>query len=335
MIGVALIGCGRAGLIHARNLANRIEGACLTALSDPVREALENAGKELCIDNLFDNYEDILSRKDVDAVYIASPTKYHCEIAVAAAHAGKHIFCEKPMAMTESECDKMISAAEANGVMLQVGFMRRFDDSYTTARSMIDEGEIGDVVLIKSHTRGPSTPKEWMYDIRKSNGPLAEVNSHDIDTLRWFSSSEFASVYAVGGNYRCPQALKEYPDFYDNVLLTGKFKNGCQGCIDGAQGVGYGYDAECEVLGTRGVIHIGRTQEKFITAVSKDGFQKSPYVTSWQKLFLDAYYNEDAAFIDSIRTGTPPRVSGIDGKMAVRVVNAGNLSICENRIVEL
>ena len=109
-----------------------------------------------------------------------------------------------------------------------------------------------------SNTRGPSIPKPWMYDIKKSNGPLAEVNSHDIDTMRWFTGSEFQTLYAVGGNYRCPDARTEFPDFYDNVVLAASFANGMQGILDGAQGVGYAYDAKVEVLGTKGLslIHI-------------------------------------------------------------------------------
>lgn len=335
MIGVALIGCGRAGLIHAHNLKNRIPGVCLSALADPVPEALAAAKEELGVERTYTDWHDVLALSDIDAVYIVSPTKYHCEIVVAAAEAHKQIFCEKPMAMTEEECDIMMEAVKKNGVKLQLGFMRRFDESYMQAKEMIDAGEIGDVVLIKSHTRGPSTPKPWMYDIRKSNGPLAEVNSHDIDTLRWFSGSEFASLYAIGGNYRSPDARIEFPDFYDNVLLTGSFASGAQGCIDGSQGVGYGYDAECEILGTRGVIHVGRTQEQFVTAVSKDSPLHTPYITSWRKLFIDAYFNEDEYFINCIKNDIQPRVSGIDGKMAVRIVNAGNLSIVEKRIVAL
>ena len=239
------------------------------------------------------------------------------------------------MAMDEAECDDMIAACKQHNVKLQIGFMRRFDESYMTAREMVDADEIGDVVLIKSHTRGPSTPRPWMYDIRKSNGPLAEVNSHDIDTVRWFSGSEFSHVYAIGGNYRCPDARAEFPDFYDNVLVTGTFVNGMQGCIDGAQGCAYGYDAETEVLGTRGVIRVGRSQDKFITACSKDGMERTPYMSTWRKLFRDASLEEDMHFVECIRKDKQPRVTGVDGKMAVRVVNAGNISIIEKRIVRL
>ena len=335
MLGVCLIGCGRAGMIHARNFINKIPGVTLTSLADPMPEALEAAGDELGIAARYTDYREALARHDVDAVIVVTPTKYHCEIVLAAAAAKKHILCEKPMAMTELECNQMIAAAENHNVKLQIGFMRRFDESYVSARRIIKSGKIGDVVLIKSHTRGPSTPKAWMYDIRSSNGPLAEVNSHDIDTLRWFSGSDFKSIYAIGGNYRCLEAKADFPDFYDNVLMTGVFKNGMQGCVDGAQGVGYGYDAQTEILGTKGVIRVKRERENFVTTCTKDGTLETPYISSWRKLFIDAYLAEDLSFIRCILNDTAPEVTGTDGKMVVRTVDAGNASIIEKRIVEL
>jgi myo-inositol 2-dehydrogenase/D-chiro-inositol 1-dehydrogenase/scyllo-inositol 2-dehydrogenase (NAD+) len=203
------------------------------------------------------------------------------------------------------------------------------------AKEVIDSGEIGDVVLVKSLTRGPSVPQPWMYDIRKSNGPLAEVNSHDIDTVRWFTGSEFKSVYAIGGNFRCPDAKKDFPDFYDNVIMNGVFLNGMQGSIDGAQSVKYGYDARVEILGTKGVVFLGQLHEKTVVTCTKDNGMVRPIMDSWRYLFKDAYVQEDINFINCILNDEEPKVTGVDGKMAVKVVKAGNLSIIEKRIVEL
>lgn len=119
------------------------------------------------------------------------------------------------------------------------------------------------------------------------------------------------------------------------MLVNCSFENGIQGCIDGAQGVGYGYDAHTEILGTRGVIRIGRTQDQFVTTCDKQGFQRTPYMTTWRKLFKDAYLAEDIHFVECIEQDLSPRVTGLDGKMAVRVVNAGNISLMEKRIVTL
>lgn len=335
VINLALIGSGRAGMIHAVNFRRSIPHCNLVTVCDAFPETALAAAKELGLDNYETDYEKVINNDNIDAVIIATPTKYHCEITIAAAKAGKHILCEKPMAMTVEECNLMDKAAKENNVILQIGFMRRFDQSFVTAKKIIEDGQIGDVVMVRSNTRGPSIPKPWMYDISKSNGPLAEVNSHDIDTLRWFTQSNFKTLYAIGGNYRCPDAKKTFPDFYDNVTLNATFTNGCQGIIDGAQGVLYGYDARCEILGTKGCIYLGNTKENSVTLCLDNMSRKEEYIHSWKNLFSEAYYAEDCAFINTILENKQPIVNAYDGKMAVLTVNAGNLSIKENKIVEI
>jgi predicted dehydrogenase len=334
-IGICVIGSGRAGLIHAGNFAKTIKHAKLVAFVDPVKEQLEFAKKEFGVEKLYSSYSDALANDAIDAVVIATPTVFHKEIAVAFAKQGKHILCEKPMAMDVAECEEMIQEAEKNRVKLQIGFMRRFDKSFIAAKQRIEAGEIGEVVVVKSLTHGPSIPKPWQYDIKKSNGPLAEVNSHDIDTLRWFTDSEFRQVYAIAGNYRCPEAKEGFPDFYDNVSMLASFENGMQGFVGGAVSVGYGYDARVEIVGTHGVLFIGNLQENTVVSVGKNNGIKQSVVKSWRDLFAQSYLEEDQSFINCILEDKPPVASGIDGKRAVEVVNAGNTSIIEKRPVNL
>lgn len=334
-LGVCVIGAGRAGLIHAVNFAKGIKKARLTAIAEPNRESAEQACQELELERHYPDYRQALEDDAVDAVVVVTPTDYHRDIVVAAADAGKHILCEKPMAMTVAECNEMIAAVDKNDVVLQIGFMRRFDRSFVYAREQVRQGIIGDVVLVKSLTRGPSIPQPWQYDIAKSNGPLAEVNSHDIDTLRWFTESEFEQVYAIAGNYRCPEAREEFPDFYDNVVMLATFANGMQGNIDGAVSVHYGYDARLEVVGTEGVLFVGRLDQSAVVFCNRGCGLNAPAVESWRNLFAEAYRCEDQGFVDAILNGTPPAVSGHDGKMAVTVVNAGNRSIIEKKPIKL
>jgi myo-inositol 2-dehydrogenase / D-chiro-inositol 1-dehydrogenase len=328
-IGVCVIGSGRAGMIHARNFARRVIRGQLVALADAHAETLAAAQKELEIEKGYADFRDALADPRVDAVIVVTPTALHREVVLEAAKAGKHVLCEKPMAMDVRECDDMIAACRDARVKLQIGFMRRYDESFMAASARIEAGEIGDVVLVKSLTHGPSVPQEWMYDIRKSNGPLAEVNSHDIDTLRWFVGSEIAEVYALGGNFRCPQAVERYPDFYDNVAMVCRFADGRQGFIDGAVSVGYGYDARTEIVGTRGVMFVGRREQDSVVGCSTDRGITQPFVKSWRTLFTEAYVAEDQDFLDCIREDRDPKVRGMDGRMAVAVVNAGNRSISE------
>ncbi len=333
-VRLCLIGTGRAGMIHAGNFCTNVKEGELVAVSDVDAQRAREAAKELAVSKWYTDYREAIRESGAEAVIIATPTKFHCDIALYAAEKGLHIFCEKPMAMSIPECEKMIEAAKKNGVMLQIGFMRRFCEDFARAREIAFSGEIGEIVMIKSLTRGPSTPHEWMYDIQKSNGPLAEVNSHDLDTLRWFSGSEPESVYALGGNYRCGDARERYPDFYDTVVLNIRMKNGMIGCIEGAQGVGYGYDARVEILGTKGMVTVGSLQKNSVISYSKEGM-KGEIVESWRNLFEKAYQEEDRAFVKCILEHGEPFVGGEDGLRAVAMVNAGNESIRTGKIVAM
>jgi len=332
---IAVVGSGRAGMIHASNFATAVPGARLVALTDPMPETLASAQASLGIKDGYADYRRVIDRRDIHAIVIATPTELHREIAVAAAAAGKHVLCEKPMAMNVAECAAMVEATDRAGVILQIGFMRRYSESFIQAKQRIEAGEIGRVVQVKTLTHGPSYPRPWMFDLRKSNGPLAEVNSHDIDTVRWLAGSDITEIYAIAGNYRTPEALKEFPDFYDQVLMTARLASGAQASISGAQGVQYAYDARCEILGTHGLITIGRLHGSDTVICTRDKSLQQPSIASWTGLFRDAYLAEDTDFVECIRQGRAPRASGRDGLAAVAAVNAGNTSIREGTIQKL
>ncbi len=330
-IRVCLIGCGRAGMIHARNFAGGISGAVLSALCDASEENLAAAADETGVTKTFTRWQDAVNDPETDAVIVVTPTQFHRDVVTAAAAAGKHIFCEKPMASTEEECDEMIAACRKNHVKLQLGFMRRFDRSFRRGKEMLESGQIGEAALIKSNTYGPSEPKEWMYNVRKNYGPIGEVNSHDFDTLRWYAGSEVKMIHALGNNFRSREKAEEYPEYYDTCTVMMEFENGVLGMITGAQYVRYGYDARTEILGTKGIIKIGGQHADTAEAVTEDRRIISDSVDSWRTLFLDAYRAEDQAFIDCIRNDTEPPVTGHDGKMALVLVNEGLRSLLEHR----
>ena len=335
ILKVCLIGCGRAGMIHARNYKNKIENARITAVADAVEEAAKAAAEELGVEKCFSDYKEILSDPEIDAVIVVAPTNLHKQIVIDCAAAGKHIFCEKPMAMTVEECDEMIAACDRHKVKLQIGFMRRFDASFREAKRRVEEGAIGELVQIHSNTRGPSKPRPWMYDIKKSNGILAEVNSHDIDAVRWMAGSDIETVYAVAGNFRNPEAEADYPDYYDSVLMSGTLKSGVHFCIDGAAYVQYGYDSKMELIGTKGKIQVGRSEKEHVHCTTVEQGTATPFVNSWMTLFIDAYLAEDISFVNAVLNDTPVEVSGVDGRMAVAAVEAGNRSITEKEIIKV
>ena len=334
-VGICLIGCGRAGMIHARNFINKVNGAKMEAVVDIQQSAAKAAAEELGLTKWHTDYHAFLDDAAVDAVIVVSPTDLHCGIVLDCAKHGKHVLCEKPMAMDADECRRMIQACQENNVKLQLGFMRRHDESFLEAKRLLDEGAIGDLVLIKSHTRGPSKPRPWMYDLKKSNGILAEVNSHDIDAVRWFSGSNVKQLYAIGGNYRNPEVRQEYPDYYDNVVMTGTLASGVQFEIDGSAFVRYGYDSHIELVGTKGLLHVGKSKQNSVEVTTWEGKTSSSFVSSWMTLFLDAYLREDITFVEAIINDREPSVTGYDGMMAVSIVEAGNRSILEGQVIQL
>ncbi|OHB79364.1 MAG: hypothetical protein A2V98_00600 [Planctomycetes bacterium RBG_16_64_12] len=324
-----VIGTGRAGLVHARNLRSRIKGADLVALCDANRESLEAAGRELEVGTLCTDYRDAIRRDDLDAVVIVTPTFLHRDVACAAAAAGKHVFLEKPMAVTVDECRQIIAAAQKVGVKLQIGFMRRFDARFLEAKEILDSGELGRVMVIKSTGRGPGLPPAWIYDVDSSNGILAEVNSHDFDAVRWLAGSDITRVYAEAANFKCPDVQDQYPRFYDNAVVNLRLASGALGTIDGACPADYGYDARVEILCQNGVLYVGSTQEHGLTKVERDGRITGKAVKSWRNLFQDAYVAELEHFIRCVAGDTSPRVTGWDGLKAVEAVVAANQSIAQ------
>ena len=334
-VRICLIGCGRAGMIHARNYAGGVKNAELAALCDPFAPNVEAALRELPACRTYTDYREALKDDGIDAVVVVTPTRFHRDIVVAAAAAGKHVFCEKPMAESARECDDMIEACRRAGVKLQIGFMRRFDRSFRRGKALIDAGAVGQVTSLRSNTHGPSEPQAWMFDVRTSYGPIGEVNSHDFDTLRWYAGSEVKRLYAVGHNFRSPEMAAQYPEYYDTCQTLLEFENGIIGTISGAQYVRYGYDSRAEILGTEGIIKVGTQHDNAVELTTADKRNIIDSVASWRNLFIDAYAAEDNAFADCIVNDTEPEVTGFDGKMALLLVNAGLRSILEKRPVEI
>src|SRR3972149_818289 len=179
-VRVCVVGVGRAGMVPARNFRWRVPHARLEAVVDSDGERARQAAAELDLGEAYHaSLEAALDSARFDALVITTPPFPPAQLAVTAAHAGKHILCEKPMALTLAECDHMIEAARSAGAILQMAFMRRFDPPFVAAKQQIDAGLIGRPLIVRSLTRGPGLPPPWAGAIRNSNGMLAEVNSHD------------------------------------------------------------------------------------------------------------------------------------------------------------
>jgi myo-inositol 2-dehydrogenase / D-chiro-inositol 1-dehydrogenase len=331
---VGIVGAGRAGSLHAANVHDYAARAEVVAVVDERRETAEELAATLGGVPVFGSPAECLP--EVDAVVVATPTFTHRDAVVAAAEAGRHVFCEKPMALTTAECDEMIAAADGAGVVLQIGFMRRFQPEFVEARRRIEAGDVGEPMVIKSLTRGPGLPPPWAWDLVRSNGMLAEVNSHDFDCVRWLAGSDIERVYAEVANRKGAARGVDVADFYDNAVVSLRFGSGAVGTIDGTCPADYGYDARVEVVCSEGLLLIGDVRGKAIVEVrDRDVGSVVPVHRTWPERFGEAYRAEIRAWVDAVLDRTPPVVTGADGRAAVAAVRAANRSWKEGRPVEV
>jgi myo-inositol 2-dehydrogenase/D-chiro-inositol 1-dehydrogenase/scyllo-inositol 2-dehydrogenase (NAD+) len=277
-----------------------------------------------------------VSLASFDAVVIAAPTFLHAELAKAAANAHKHIFLEKPMALSLAECDAITQAVEANSVVLQLGFMRHFSPEFVAAEELIRAGEIGQPMLVKSLTHGPGLPPAWARDLKTSNGNLAEVNSHDWDTIRWLARSNYHRVYAETSNIKGRSLGVDTENFYDNALVNVRMENGSLCSISSVCPCNYGYDARVEVIGDKGILQIGDLKgQPIVMCNNRDQGLVTPIFRTWPERFEWGYLREMQHFVECVRTGGPPKVGGEDGKWAVAGVLAATRSFLQARPVYL
>ncbi len=335
-IRICMVGAGRVGRNHSRSLIEHVPGAACVALVDPVADTLEATGAEFGYEHRFTSLEEALDRAQFDAVVITTPTFTHRALAVVAAQAGKHVFLEKPMALNLAECDEIIAATQRNGVVLQLGFMRRFSPEFVAAAERIQAGEIGQPMLIKSLTHGPGLPPAWARNLEMSNGMLAEVNSHDWDSTRWLMGSNYERVYVEVADFKGKEYGVQEEHFYDNALVNIRFASGGLGSISGVCPCGYGYDARVEVIGEKGILQIGELKgQAVVVCTDRDQGLITPIFRTWPERFHWGYIDEMKHFIQCIRTGVEPKVSGADGRWVVAGVLAGTKSMLEQRPVTL
>jgi myo-inositol 2-dehydrogenase/D-chiro-inositol 1-dehydrogenase len=327
-VRVALIGSGRMGSFHGQTLARRIPGAQLVAVADPAPDAAERLAAALGADRASTDPAEVLADPAVDAVVIAAPARFHADLVVAAAGAGKAVFCEKPMALTLADADRAIAATRAAGVVLQVGFNRRFAPDWAAARALLEDGRLGTPRLLRSVTRDPGG-----FDPSRvpPNTIFNETLIHDFDTLRFLNpGAEAAQVYATA------DALVE-PDWRDRGLLDTAvvvvgFDNGAVGVAEACFEATYGYDVRGEVLGSGGMATMGdgrRTGMVFSDAAGRT----VETVRSDQELLADAYVAELTAFAGAVRAGTPAPVGGDDARAALAIALAAAESVQTGRPV--
>jgi inositol 2-dehydrogenase len=328
-LGVGVVGVGRMGRRHAENLRSLIPEAKLVAVADADLEAARRLAADLEIEHSYASIQDLVERKDIDAVVIASPSKFHLSGVQTAASAGKHILCEKPLALTIDGVDDAIAAARSANVLLQVGFMRRYDPAYAEAYKRIESGEIGTPVIFRSIGRDRQPPPLSFY--KSGSGTLfLDSTIHEFDLARWLMKDEVAEVHAFGGTLACPE-LVEFGEL-DAGIVNLRFSRGAIGNVESFRQSRYGYDIYTEVVGSKATLRIGYLRQTALTILSGEGVGHD-VVDHFLVRFAEAYLNELRDFVRSVLTGSPPRITGEDARKALAIALAAARSCRDSRTV--
>ena len=330
-IGVGVVGLGRIGQLHAEIFNSKIPNAKLVAVSDVVENLVKSASEKFNVKGYL-SYEEMLRDAEVDAVVICTPTFLHKDMIMLAAEYHKHILCEKPLTVTVKEAEEVLSKISNSNVILQVGYMRRFDYAYQEAKKKINAGDIGRPVAFIGIARDPAPPPGWAADPKLSGGIFLDMLSHDFDMARWLMDSEIKRVYVEGGAF-IYEEIKEKGDL-DVVTINFRFENGAVGFIHGSRKSAFGYDLRTEVLGTEGTVYIGYRQDPMFAIGVKQGLIYSG-IKWFFKRFYDAYVEEDKHFIDCLINDKKPLITGEDGKKAVEIAEASWKSLKENKAINL
>jgi myo-inositol 2-dehydrogenase/D-chiro-inositol 1-dehydrogenase len=330
-INVGIIGAGRIGRLHAEHLAYRIPQANVLAVSDIILEAAQKCATACDIPTAAQDPQVIMDNPDIEAVIICSSTDTHAQMIKEAAAAGKHIFCEKPIALDLAHIDRALEAVEKAGVKLQIGFNRRFDANHRRVRRAVEEGEIGRPHLLHIVSRDPAPPS--IEYIRVSGGMFLDMTIHDFDMARFLIDSQVEEIYAAGGVMVDP-AIGEAGDI-DTAVITLRFKNGVIGTIDNSRQAVYGYDQRVEVFGSKGAISTGNIYPNTATVHGPESIHRDLPLNFFMDRYVDSYVTEMQAFIASIQQHTTPLVTGRDGRIPVVMGHAAIKSYQENRPVKL
>jgi len=297
---VGLIGAGRIGRVHAENLV-QIPEAHLRGVASPHLD--ETWAEGLGIPVRSTDVNAIFNDPSIEAVVITTSSDLHVELIRLAAAAGKHIFCEKPVAFEPGPIEEILSIAANAGVKLQVGFNRRFDPSLLKASEAVRKGDFFDFTV------------------------------HDFDTVRFLSGSEIVELFAVGEVLIDPR-IGAAGDI-DTAVITLRLANGALAVIDNSRHAVYGQDQRFEVFGSSGSLAIDNTRATFVTTSTSKGVFTERLHGSFGDRYREAFVAELRGFLSSVREDRPVAVGAEDALAAVRAAHAARKSLAENRPIRL
>jgi myo-inositol 2-dehydrogenase/D-chiro-inositol 1-dehydrogenase len=328
-LGLAVFGAGRIGAVHVRSVAHRDSNATLIGVADLDRDAAVRLVAEAGAGRV-DSVQKFLDDPAVHGVVIATPTDTHADLILRATSAGKHVLCEKPISRLVSETKNAEISARWAGVILQVGFQRRFDPEFSRARDLVAHGDLGQPRFLRLVGRDHRMPS--IAYLKTSGGQFIDQMVHEFDLARWLMAPlEVEEVYATGSALIDP-TLEQFGDV-DTSLVVLRFRGGALGVVDGSREAIYGYDVRGEIQGSKGMVLVGH--QRLDAGDLIDAGFATPDVESFIERFADAYRAEIRDFVSAIREKREPLVGARDALEALRIALAADQSLRERRPVKL
>jgi len=327
-ISVAVLGAGAIGRYHAQTIAQRVPGARLAVVADPLAEVASSAGAELACAFTSD-VDAVLADRGVDAVVIATPGHTHADLIARAASAGKPAFCEKPLSWDLATADAALAAVQRAGTLLQIGFQRRFDPAFVRAHELASSGALGQVQLLRSITRDPklTNPERvppWAI--------FRETLIHDFDVLCWMAGCEPVEVFAYADALIAP--AHRATGLRDTATVQVRFESGALAVADASFQAVYGYDVRAEVFGSKGMVAAEPKAGSGAVVYTPDG-ERRDRVFWYLDLFGGAYTAELVAFVDAVRHRHPSPVPGHEARRALAIAMAAIESVDAHRPVTI
>jgi len=330
-IRIGIIGAGRIGKVHAETIAFRLPEAEPVVIADVKVQAAQEVAARCGIARVANTAEEVIADRNVDAVLICSSTDTHADLVVAAAKAGKHIFCEKPIDHSLAKIDRALAAVKTAGVKLQVGFNRRFDPNFARVRQAVVSGEIGAPHLMHIISRDPAPPPPAY--VKVSGGIFLDMTIHDFDMARFLIGDEVEEIYTAGGVMVDPEIGKAGD--LDTALIVLRFKSGVIGTIDNSRKAVYGYDQRVEILGSGGSIATANCYpNEAVVSTAKEVRRDLP-LNFFMERYTESFVNELRAFVKAVAEDKPTPVTGMDGRIPVVMGLAARKSHDERRPVRL
>lgn len=332
IVNVGIVGAGRIGQVHAETLS-RLPNARAVHIVDAIENAARAAATKFSIPKTSTRFEDLLENKDVHAVFICSPSTLHKEQIKAAAAAGKHIFCEKPLAITLAEADEVIQTVERSSIKMMLAFQRRFDPFFAAAQAAVARGDIGEPFTFKLTSRDPAPPP--IDYLKMSGGQANDQAIHDFDVARFLmNGAECTEVFTVGACRVDPRIAKEAGDTDVMVVLL-RFDNGAFGTVEVSRLCSFGYDQRVEVFGSKGQVSFGNAYPHDVMLEDKASVRRAalPY-SFFMDRYEKAYRNEVSVFVDCLLHDKPMPTSARDGRAAMVIARAAKMSLDQGRPVK-